>query len=102
MSKRGLEYIKDDEMIQTKRSCIAKYKKVQAQQEVVRAIRYSQKKQYAKTWECEDHAIALCPNYAAAWFNKGNDISELKRSEEANKCYDRCITIVPECPNTLV
>ena len=43
-----------------------------------------------------DKAIALKPDYAEAYNNRGNALSELKRHEEALASYDKAIALKPD------
>jgi predicted O-linked N-acetylglucosamine transferase (SPINDLY family) len=43
-----------------------------------------------------DRAIALKPDYAEAYNNRGNSLSELKRFEEALASYDKAIALKPD------
>jgi tetratricopeptide (TPR) repeat protein len=50
---------------------------------------------YPEMLEVCDRALALVPNYAAAWNNKGHALTELRRHEEGLAAYDRALTLVP-------
>ena len=44
-----------------------------------------------------DKAIALKPDYAEAYNNRGNALKDLKRFEEALASYDKAIALKPDC-----
>ena len=43
-----------------------------------------------------DKAIALKPDYAEAYNNRGNALMDLKRPEEALASYDKAIALKPD------
>ena len=43
-----------------------------------------------------DRAIALAPDYAEAYANRGVTLEELKRFDEAVASYDRAIALRPD------
>jgi tetratricopeptide (TPR) repeat protein len=43
-----------------------------------------------------DEAIRINPEYAGAYYNKGNALSDLGRKDEAIRAYDEAIRINPE------
>ena len=51
------------------------------------------RKKYEKAIGCYDKALEINPNYAIAWYNKGNALDELERYKEAIECYDRALEI---------
>ncbi len=42
-----------------------------------------------------EQAIRLDPNYAVAYYNKGNALNDLKRNEEAIVAYEQAIRLDP-------
>ena len=48
-----------------------------------------------KLIECFDEALAIDPNDALAWYNKGTFLSGLGKYSEAIECYDRALAINP-------
>jgi protein O-GlcNAc transferase len=53
-------------------------------------------KRYEEALTSYDRAIAIKPDYAEAYYNRGNALQELKRLEEALASYDRAIEIKPD------
>ena len=51
--------------------------------------------QYLEAISCVEQALALNPQLAPAWNNKGRALRELGRHEEALPCYDRAISFDP-------
>ena len=45
--------------------------------------------------ECFDKAIALDPKYEPAWYGKAKALAKLGKHEEALKCCDKAITLLP-------
>ena len=45
--------------------------------------------------ECFDKAIALDPKYEPAWYGKAQALAKLGKHEEALKCCDKAITLLP-------
>ena len=43
-----------------------------------------------------DRALALKPDYAEAFYNRGNALQELKRTDEAVASYDRALALKPD------
>jgi len=57
------------------------------------------KKMYEKALKKVDRALAIYPYFTTAWNNKGNIMVNLKRYQEAMKCYDKCFEINPNYPH---
>ena len=53
-------------------------------------------KQFDAAIACYDKAIALKPNYAEAYSNRGNALKELKQFETALASYDMAISLKPD------
>jgi predicted O-linked N-acetylglucosamine transferase (SPINDLY family) len=52
-------------------------------------------KRYQEALAAQDQAIALKPNYANAWTQKGQALGSLKREQEAIECFNRALQINP-------
>jgi len=50
-------------------------------------------KQYEQALAFYDKVISIKPDYAEAWSNRGNALSELKQNEQALTSYDKAISI---------
>jgi predicted O-linked N-acetylglucosamine transferase (SPINDLY family) len=48
-----------------------------------------------------DRALEIRPDYAQAFFNRGNALRELRRLDEAIASYDRALAIKPDYPQAL-
>ncbi|RMF28848.1 MAG: tetratricopeptide repeat protein, partial [Candidatus Nitrosothermus koennekii] len=51
---------------------------------------------YKEALEAFDKAIAIDPNFADAWNNKGVALAKLKRYEEALEAFDKALEINPK------
>ena len=56
---------------------------------------YFDKGNYSKAIECYDKAIALKPNDAVVYYNKGLTLYNLGKYQEAIACYDKAIELKP-------
>lgn len=56
----------------------------------------------AESLSAFDHAIALSPGTANAWYNRGNALRLLHRHEEAMSAYRRCLRLEPEHVEALI
>lgn len=46
--------------------------------------------------EIYDKALKLNPEYAAAWYNRGNALSKMRKYSDAIRSYDRALDIDPD------
>jgi tetratricopeptide (TPR) repeat protein len=57
---------------------------------------FYQSNEYELALKAYDKAIALKPDYAVAWYNRGFILGELGRHEEALKAFDKAIELKPD------
>ncbi len=53
-------------------------------------------RQFEEALEAYERALALNPEFKAAWNNKGNTLEELKRHDEALKAYEEALRLDPK------
>jgi tetratricopeptide (TPR) repeat protein len=58
-------------------------------------LSYYKAEQYADAIAAFDRLIQLTPDYAGAYFNKGNALIGMGRYEEAVAAYDQAIRLAP-------
>ncbi|HEX7077166.1 MAG TPA: tetratricopeptide repeat protein [Candidatus Eisenbacteria bacterium] len=56
---------------------------------------YHDAKRYEAAVADFDQALALNPNVAKAWLNKGNALAALERNDSSRVCFDRAIALQP-------
>jgi tetratricopeptide (TPR) repeat protein len=64
---------------------------------LLKGYEYYYKKKYDEAIESYEKALAIDPNYAPAWHNKGLVLHNLGKYDEAIKHYDRALAIDPNC-----
>lgn len=74
----------------------------QAKLKFKEGIRYHISQRYEKAVQCYNEAIAINPNYAMAYSNKGISLDELGKKQEAIKAYNRAIEINPKFTDAYV
>ena len=62
----------------------------------IAGMRCRELKRHEEALASYDKAIALKPDYAEAYNNRGNALKDLKRHEEALASYDKAIALKPD------